>query len=68
VKVGDYVSFTTYHPSARTFTQHRKGIIVATRQRGNGTTLYSISDGKQTFELVSRGQIHMVWAARKGEP
>ena len=68
MKVGDYVSFTTYHPSARTFTQYRKGIIVATCRRGNGAPLYSISDGKQTFEFVSRGQIHMVWSARKGEP
>ena len=63
MKVGDYVSFTTYHPSERAFTKHRRGIIVATRQRGLGSTLYAINDGKQTFEFVARSQIHMVWPA-----
>jgi len=62
MKVGDYVSFTTYHPSERAFTRHRKGIIVDMRNRANGL-YYSISDGKQTFQFVGRSQIHMVWPA-----
>ena len=63
MKIGDYVSFTTYHPAERAFTRHRKGVVVGTRERGNGTVLYNINDGKQTFEFIGRGQIHMVWPA-----
>ncbi len=63
MKVGDYVSFTTYHPSERAFTKHRRGIIVLTRQRGNGTLFYVINDGRQTFDFVGRDQIRMVWPA-----
>ena len=59
MKVGDYVSFETYHPSGRTFTTMRRGIIIGAVQRA-GDVLYSINDGKQTFGLVGRSQIRNI--------
>jgi|TARA_R110000824_G_scaffold71001_5_gene181996 hypothetical protein len=62
MKVGDLVTFFTYHPSTRSFTKYRRGIIISTIPRSNGVC-YNISDGKQTFGFVGRDQIRMVWSA-----
>jgi hypothetical protein len=59
MKVGDYVEFATYHPAYRWVTKHRRGIILKIRINGN-RRLYTITDGKQSFEHLGGGQIRKI--------
>ena len=64
MKVGDYVEFATYHyansPTQTTWvTKHRRGIILKIRINGN-RRLYTITDGKQSFEHLGGGQIRKI--------
>ena len=59
MKVGDYVSFDTYHSSERELIRTRRGIIIGVVVRG-GRSAYLISSGKETFKFVDRCHIRLL--------
>ena len=64
MKVGDYVSFDVYRPSALVFLSTYKGVIIAKDERANlanyGPLFQILSMGGELYPRIERSQIRVL--------
>jgi len=64
VKVGDYVSFDVYRPSARVFLSTYKGVIIAKDERAHvanyGPLFQILSMDGELYPRIERSQIRVL--------